>query len=63
VEPDLTGIGTQRDREYLLRAIVNPGTDVATGFEFATLQLKNGSTVVGIIRQEFPTALQIEVAE
>jgi quinoprotein glucose dehydrogenase len=63
VGPDLTGIGTQRDREYLLRAIVNPGADIATGFEFATLQLKDGSTVVGIIRQESPTALQVEVAE
>jgi quinoprotein glucose dehydrogenase len=63
VGPDLTGIGTQRDREYLLRAIVNPGADIATGFEFATLQLKDGSTLVGIIRQESPTALQVEVAE
>ena len=63
VGPDLTGIGTQRDREYLLRAIVNPGADIAIGFEFATLQLKDGSTVVGIIRQESPTALQVEVAE
>lgn len=63
VGPDLTGIGTQRDREYLLRAIVNPGADIATGFEFATLQLNDGGTVVGIIRQESPTALQVEVAE
>jgi quinoprotein glucose dehydrogenase len=63
VGPDLTGIGTQRDREYLLRAIVNPGADIATGFEFATLQLKDGSTIVGIIRQESPTALQVEDAE
>jgi quinoprotein glucose dehydrogenase len=63
VGPDLTGIGTQRDREYLLRAIVNPGADIAMGFEFATLQLKDGSTIVGIIRQESPTALQVEVAE
>ena len=42
---------------------MNPGADIATGFEFATLQLKDGSTVVGIIRQESPTALQVEVAE
>jgi putative heme-binding domain-containing protein len=63
VGPDLTGIGSQRDREYLLRAIVNPGADIATGFEFATLQLKDGSSVVGIIRQESPTTLQVEVAE
>ncbi|MGA1338557.1 MAG: PVC-type heme-binding CxxCH protein [Opitutales bacterium] len=63
VGPDLTGIGTQRDREYLLRAIVNPGADIASGFEFATLQLKDGSSVVGIIRQESPSALQVEVAE
>jgi quinoprotein glucose dehydrogenase len=63
VGPDLTGIGTQCDREYLLRAIVNPGADIAMGFEFATLQLKDGSTIVGIIRQESPTALQVEVAE
>lgn len=63
VGPDLTGIGSLRDREYLLRAIVNPGADIAPGFEFATLQLKDGSTVVGIIRQESPTTLQVEVAE
>ena len=63
VGPDLTGIGSQRDREYLLRAIVNPGADIATGFEFATLQLKDGSSVVGIIRLESPTTLQVEVAE
>ena len=63
VGPDLTGIGTRRDREYLLRAIVNPGADIATGFEFATLQLKNGGTVVGIVREESTTALQVEVAE
>lgn len=42
---------------------MNPGADIAPGFEFATLQLKDGSTVVGIIRQESPTALQVEVAE
>ena len=42
---------------------MNPGADIATGFEFATLQLKNGGAVVGIIRAESTTALQVEVAE
>jgi putative heme-binding domain-containing protein len=41
---------------------VNPSADIATGFEFATLELKDGSTVVCIIRRESPTALQVEVA-
>jgi quinoprotein glucose dehydrogenase len=63
VGPDLTGIGDRRNREYLLRAIVIPGADIAPGFEFATLQLKDGSTVVGTIRRESEATLQVEVAE
>lgn len=63
VGPDLTGIGTRRDREYLLRALVNPGADIAPGFEFATIQLKNGSSQAGIVRKESEKSLHLEVAD
>jgi quinoprotein glucose dehydrogenase len=63
VGPDLTGIGTKHDRDYLLRAIVAPGADIATGFEFATLLLHDGGTIVGIIRQETAATLRVETAE
>jgi quinoprotein glucose dehydrogenase len=63
VGPDLTGIGSKRDREYLLRSIVHPGADIATGFEFATLALANGQTLVGTIREESPAHLRIEITE
>ena len=63
VGPDLTGIGTRRDREYLLRALVNPGVDIAPGFEFATIQLKNGGSQAGIVRKESEKSLHLEVAD
>ncbi|MFQ5915574.1 MAG: c-type cytochrome [Nitrospinota bacterium] len=33
VGPDLTGIGAQRDKEYLRRAILDPNAEIAEGFE------------------------------
>jgi putative heme-binding domain-containing protein len=59
VGPDLTGIGQHRSREYLLRAIVDPGADIAAGFEFATVQLTDGRTVSGLVTAESPTEIKL----
>jgi len=61
VGPDLTGIGSIRDREYLLRSIVTPGADIAKNFEFAVLLLDDGNVFTGVVREEDEKTLSIEV--
>ncbi len=50
--PTLDGIGKLRDRAYLLRALTEPGTDIAEGFAQVTVTKKDGSILAGIIKSE-----------
>lgn len=52
VGPDLSGIGIDKDRRYLLEAIVAPNKAIAKGFETAVLALLDGKVLVGIVRKE-----------
>lgn len=52
VGPDLSGIGVDKDRRYLLEAIVAPNKAIAKGFETAVLALLDGKVLVGIVRKE-----------
>src|SRR5262249_21312881 len=52
VGPDLTGIATRQNREYLLESIVEPNRQIAKGFETVVLTLKNGQTRVGVLKAE-----------
>ncbi len=47
VGPDLTKIGAQKDRAYLLESIVFPNQKIAEGFQTVTLMLKDNNAVVG----------------
>ena len=51
VGPDLTHIGSKKDRDYILESIVYPNKKIAEGFELAMLTLKDNSMVVGKDRQ------------
>ncbi|MBK1833705.1 DUF7133 domain-containing protein [Roseibacillus ishigakijimensis] len=48
VGPELSTIGKSRDRAYLLRSLLTPGSEVAEGFGVVTVTLQDGSTVSGI---------------
>ncbi|MEQ1858479.1 MAG: PVC-type heme-binding CxxCH protein [Chthoniobacteraceae bacterium] len=48
VGPDLTAIGGQNDEAWLLQAILDPSRDVAPQFYATALEMKDGSTFVGI---------------
>jgi quinoprotein glucose dehydrogenase len=54
VGPSMDKIGTKRDREYLLRAIVTPNADYAEGFETVLLKLSDGSVAAGMLTKEGP---------
>lgn len=59
VGPELTGLGSRKDRLYLLESIVFPNKQIAQGFESVTVVLKNGTTYAGILKKE--TADQLEI--
>tara|TARA_R110002095_G_scaffold147182_3_gene127265 strand:+ start:4471 stop:7755 length:3285 start_codon:yes stop_codon:yes gene_type:complete len=52
VGPDLSGIGIDKDRRYLLEAIVAPNKSIAKGFETTMLAMLDGKVLVGIVRKE-----------
>lgn len=59
VGPDLSHIGAQKERSYLLESIVLPNRQIAPGFESVTVTLKNGDSYIGVLKSETPTELVI----
>ncbi len=52
--PNLSGIGLRGDARSLLESIVNPGAKVAMGYGIASVTLKGGKSVAGIVIADTP---------
>ncbi len=63
VGPDLTKIGAQKDRAYLLESIIFPNKDIASGFQIVVLILKNGMTVAGRLLSEKDGKISVETVD
>lgn len=65
VGPDLSKIASHKDkdRRYLLEAIVEPNAKIAENFETAILLLEEGDVVSGVVRSESETRLEVVTAE
>lgn len=63
VGPDLGGIGKRENREHLLESIVAPNRKIAKGFESVVLTLDDGRVLVGVLRSEDETSVNIITAE
>lgn len=50
VGPELAGIITRHDREYLLESILFPNKQIAPGFESLLVQMNNGQSYAGIAK-------------
>lgn len=59
--PDLTGIGSRKDRKYLLESIVAPNAQIADGFQNVLVTLKNGEMKVGVVRAETEQELTLQM--
>lgn len=59
IGPDLGEIGAKRDREYLLRSLVDPGADIAEGYGMTTVTLKNGDSVTAQLGKETETGIEL----
>jgi quinoprotein glucose dehydrogenase len=57
VGPDLSHIGAQKDRVYLLESIVLPNKQIAQGFDSVRVTLKNDESFAGVLKSETPTEL------
>jgi quinoprotein glucose dehydrogenase len=63
VGPDLSGVGAQQKRDYLLESIVFPNKQIAKGYETVELLLDNGKTVSGILKAEDNKEVRLMNAE
>ncbi len=60
VGPDLSRIGLDKNREYLLESMVDPNRQIAKGFETAVLQMEDGLVHAGIIKSDDGTRIAIQ---
>jgi quinoprotein glucose dehydrogenase len=61
--PDLSLIGAQKKKEYLLESVIKPSAHIAAGFDVVTLHLKNGVTETGSVASETPTEIVLKRAD
>ena len=55
VGPDLSRIGAEKDRAYLLEALVDPNRAIAKGFESMMIEDEYGKAYVGVLKEETET--------
>jgi quinoprotein glucose dehydrogenase len=63
VGPDLTRIGAEKTREYLLESMIDPNKAIAKGFETVVLSLDDGRQIAGILKSEDPKQLSLMTPE
>ncbi len=52
VGPDLTGIITRHDREYILESILYPNKVIAPGYESLLVVMQNGQSYAGVVKSQ-----------
>jgi quinoprotein glucose dehydrogenase len=57
--PDLAGVGVRLDRPHILESIIQPSKVIAPGFETVTVRLKDGTTYVGLVKDEDAKVLHL----
>lgn len=61
--PDLTTIGKEKSKQYLLESVIKPNAHIAAGFDVLTFTLKNGETETGSLASESPTQIVLKRAD
>jgi quinoprotein glucose dehydrogenase len=59
VGPDLSDLGSRKDRAYILNSILHPNTEIAPGFESVLVRDNNKKLYAGILKSETDDALTI----
>lgn len=61
IGPDLTWLRRSIERVRILESLLVPNATIAPGFHSASLTLKNGESVVGVIHSDMPDEIVIAV--
>jgi quinoprotein glucose dehydrogenase len=63
VGPDLTAIGSKKDRKYLMESIVDPNRAIAENYETVVIINDLGKTISGVLQSETDDFLRLTTAE
>ena len=63
VGPVLSELGKQKDRSYLLEAIVAPNTAIAQGFDTTIILTDDDETISGVLKSEDDKMLRVMDAQ
>jgi len=63
VGPDLSAIGKEKTREYLLESIVDPNRQIAKGFDSVVVLDRDGKVHSGVLKREIDDRLELMTAE
>ena len=58
--PNLSGVALRGDRRFFLESIANPGAKVAMGYGIASVTLKGGKSVAGIVIADTPAHVDLD---
>ncbi len=61
--PDLSSVGAQRDRDFLLRALITPSAEIAEGYGITLVTFKDGTSIGGVLTKETPTEIVLKIAD
>jgi len=63
IGPDLSKIGSQRDRQHLVTSLLNPSANITEGFGTATLQLKSGQKLTAVLTKQTPRTWHLQLPD
>jgi quinoprotein glucose dehydrogenase len=63
VGPEMKGIGSKQNREYLLESIVYPNKQIAKGYETVVITTSRGVSISGILKAEDDKEVKLMTAE
>ncbi len=63
VGPDLSAIGSKFGKQAMLDNIVRPNDAISPEYLMTTIELKNGTAISGIVTEDTPQGIAIQVAE
>lgn len=59
--PNLTGIASKKDRQYLLESIIAPNAQIADGFQMAMITKNNGEVLAGFVKADTDAGVTLQV--
>ena len=63
IGPELTGVAGTRTAQFIIEAILQPSTEIASGYEASLIQTTDGRILDGIVRRETEDSLWLATSD